>query len=419
MRAEGIVSPGERCIALTDEGSYLTALAREYKFRDILFDPPGILSRFCGLLHFGLLLIAAGVTEKAGLLESVLEMKEWCGPSMAISENPAAQLGAFLAAGAEQGYSRLVLLSDTELNYFAYRITQLVGLSVNAQGQGLQPFFGQNVEPPRLLREKCLVVVLRLKEGGSGLIGRAAELRNAGVPVVEMELDGAAGLAAEILRWEIATVLACVALGVNCFQSEDGHGNLAPMWEELQRVVSKDPSASTGERLREEGIALYAKGRTRRLISNLSLRDALKSFLEQHDAGGYVAICPFFQLSAENLKVMRLLRDCMTEALIVPVQISTGPRYLYALGKSYKRSPAKGIFIILTAEPDGDIAIPGAPYTFGELQLAFALAEWDALESAQKPVIRAHLFDGREKGVRHFADVAIQALAQIRSVSHD
>jgi len=107
----------------------------------------------------------------------------------------------------------------------------------------------------------------------------------------------------------------------------------------------------------------------------------------------------------------------VSEALVSPVQISTGPRYLYALGKIYKRGPAKGIFIILTAEPDDDIAIPVAAYTFGELQLAFALAEWDALENAQRPVIRGHLVDGRKRGLTDFADVARQALLQIRGFS--
>jgi hypothetical protein len=109
----------------------------------------------------------------------------------------------------------------------------------------------------------------------------------------------------------------------------------------------------------------------------------------------------------------------MTEALVVPVQISSGPRYLYALGKIYKSGPAKGIFIILAAEPDDDIANPGVLYTFGQLRLAFALTEWEALESMQKPVIRAHLFDGREKGLKHFADVAIQALAEKRGKSDE
>jgi transaldolase / glucose-6-phosphate isomerase len=92
------------------------------------------------------------------------------------------------------------------------------------------------------------------------------------------------------------------------------------------------------------------------------------------------------------------------------VQISSGPRYLYTLGKAYKEGPPNGIFMIVTAEPGEDVAIPGAGYTFGELQTAFALAEFGALEVPRKHAIRLHLTPGSEKGLKQLSDVVIQAL---------
>jgi hypothetical protein len=78
----------------------------------------------------------------------------------------------------------------------------------------------------------------------------------------------------------------------------------------------------------------------------------------------------------------------MRYALEMLVQVCTGPRYLHALGSVYKEGPPYGIVIVITAEPAEDVAIPGAHYTFGNLQLALALAEFEALERAQKHTTR-------------------------------
>jgi glucose-6-phosphate isomerase len=104
----------------------------------------------------------------------------------------------------------------------------------------------------------------------------------------------------------------------------------------------------------------------------------------------------------------------MRNTLGMPVQVSTGPRYLHSLGSAYKVGPPHGIFIVITAEPDEDVAIPGAEYTFGDLQLALALAEFEALGRAKKHAVRLHLSELGEKSLKQLADVVIQAVAQIR-----
>ena len=49
-------------------------------------------------------------------------------------------------------------------------------------------------------------------------------------------------------------------------------------------------------------ISLYAEGRSRRMISNLSLREALRTFLELRNQDSYIAILPFFKLIPEYVK---------------------------------------------------------------------------------------------------------------------
>ena len=115
----------------------------------------------------------------------------------------------------------------------------------------------------------------------------------------------------------------------------------------------------------------------------------------------------------EYIAILQDLRDRMRYALEMPVQVSSGPRYIHALGKMYKQGPANGIFIVVTAEPREDVAIPGAGYTFGQLHLALALTECEALENSWKPTVRLHLGQGAEKGLKPMRDIVIQAMAQI------
>jgi transaldolase/glucose-6-phosphate isomerase len=412
LRAAGVASPGEHFVALTEEGSYLATLARTYKFRDIFFDPPGICGRYSGLIHFSLLVTAICRVNRTQLLETIGAMKDACGPLVRMEENPAVVLASFLAAGEREGLNRLILLTGEELSYFAYRIAQLVGTSTSRNGRGLVPIFTQSSYALDILERKCLVVILTLRGQAKDQPDPSLQLRERGIPVLRIELESPMDFAAEIFKWEMATALACAALGVNCFQ-DDGQGDLGVAAARLESLVEKRESLLPPARIKEGGLFLYVVGRTRRLISGLSLRAAVQDFLELRNSDGYIAICPFFELTPGYLEVLRALQHRMRKILGMPIEVLAGPRYLYALGKTYKKDPGNGVFLILTAEPREDVAIPGAGYTFGELQLALGLAECDALEGHQKRTIRLHLSQGAENGLKQFSDIVIQALARI------
>lgn len=293
---------------------------------------------------------------------------------------------------------------------------QLVGTSTSDDDRGLIPIFEQSCYPIKTLQTKCLVVIFTLKDRVEGQPNQAAELRELGIPLVEIELAGVTDFVAEIFKWEIATALACVPLGLNPFREADNQSRLRIPTEPLENIANKRDSLLPVVRIRENGLALYMEGQTRRELSTLGLRDALRTFLELRNSDSYIAIFPFFKPSESDVNTLRTLRDFMSHTLEMPVQVSTGPRYLHALGTMYKDGPANGIFIILTAAPREDLAIPGAGYTFGELQLALALTECETLENYQQHVIRLHCDAGAEKGLLQFSDILKQALVRIRGV---
>jgi hypothetical protein len=59
-----------------------------------------------------------------------------------------------------------------------------------------------------------------------------------------------------------------------------------------------------------------------------------------------------------------------------------GPRYLHSTGQLHKGGPNTGVFVIVTADSDEDLLIPGEPYSFGVLEHAQAGGDFDSLARA-------------------------------------
>jgi len=57
-----------------------------------------------------------------------------------------------------------------------------------------------------------------------------------------------------------------------------------------------------------------------------------------------------------------------------------GPRYLHSTGQLHKGGPNSGVFVIVAAPAADDLAIPGAPYSFGVLESAQALGDFLSLD---------------------------------------
>jgi hypothetical protein len=69
------------------------------------------------------------------------------------------------------------------------------------------------------------------------------------------------------------------------------------------------------------------------------------------------------------------------------------------MGQLYKGGPASGMFLMITAEKPRDLPIPGAKYTFGQLEMAQALGDLESLGRLGKPALRLHLTEGVPAGL--------------------
>jgi hypothetical protein len=72
------------------------------------------------------------------------------------------------------------------------------------------------------------------------------------------------------------------------------------------------------------------------------------------------------------------------------------------------------MFLILTTEHKTDLPIPGRPFTFGQLETAQALGDYEALASHGRPALRLHLSKGVEAGLAALTAAVERALSAMQ-----
>ncbi|HZS71400.1 MAG TPA: hypothetical protein VFA13_06160 [Candidatus Acidoferrum sp.] len=414
LRALGVIKPGEQFIGVTEENSYLAEMGKSYRFREIFFDPPGITGRFSSLIHFDLLLAGVCGVEPARLEERARAMREACGPSAPEPSNPALQLAALLAATAHSPGSRLFLAAEPAMAPFLRCIGCVVGASTGKHRQGIVPLFCELGEDAELPVAGGALGIFALRGRNSAAFERARSIaaeRN--LPAVAIEIGDVESMGAELLKWNVAAVLACSLLGVYPFDEPDAARSRCAVQQVLERLSMRENIRLPAARVSEGGIELRAEGATRRQLSTLNLSAALGTFFDLRHADGYMAILGFLDSSVEVWSALAELRAKIEAEIGIPAQPALGPRYLHYFGQLLKGGPPRRIFLILTAAEERDIAVPGAGYSFGQLQGALALGEFEALHRQGESVIWLHFSRGFASGIRQL----LETLAGTRASS--
>jgi transaldolase / glucose-6-phosphate isomerase len=400
LKAQGTGDPGKCFVAVTEEDSYLSWLSRNYGFRATFLDSPGSKGRYSSLIHFGLLLSAIWNSDPQTLVSQALAMRDMCRQPEAAHKNPALGLAAFLAGGALDGSDKLLLLGTRSIRNLTYRIGQLVGASMCKERQGLLPVCDEAPRWLEIYRRGFTAAILAMRgDDDSEITEFEVVLRRAGLPTVSIEIDGPEELGAEVFKWEVATALACVPLNVNPFDEPDVQENRGRVSSILEILSSRRQFPARTARAREKGIELYAEGETRLQISTLNLSEALRTFLEAREADGYLAVIVYAANQPATNAALGRLREELASRLQIPVLLSSGTRYLRKFRASIQGWTIPGLFLILTTEPAEDIGIPGAGYTFGQLQLALALSDFESLELRHMLVMQLHFTQGLEQGL--------------------
>jgi len=396
--AEGHGNWGSRFVAITDPDTALHRRATAEGFRDVFVNPPDIGGRYSALSLFGMVPAALMGLDVDALLAGARSMEQACRQDRA-SENPGLALGALMSAAARAGRDKLTLWVPPELQSFGLWVEQLVAESTGKQGKGVIPITGETTDIQ--LRDDRIVVALSagaLRAPGLDRLGRED------VPHALLDMAGLTALGAEFLRWEVATATAGLLLEINPFdepnvqQAKDATRALLDRFRQQRQLPFPESHGSaSGARLTLTEPAVAALG-----------GNAADSFLQVVRPNDYVALLAYVPSDDERWEnALQTFRRNIAARTLTATSVGYGPRYLHSTGQLHKGGDSNGVFIVITAEAAEDLAIPGEPYSFGVLETAQALGDFQSLDRTGRRALFVQL-PRRDVGL--FENVAAQLL---------
>ena len=375
---------GSHFVAITDPGTSLEELANARGFRKTFHADPTIGGRYSVLTHFGLVPAALMGIDLERLLGSAAGMMRQCAADIDGSRNPGLVLGAILGQAAVEGRNKLTLLADESVAPFGAWLEQLVAESSGKLGKGILPVQGEQVAGPESYGTDRLFVYLR-RDGE--LDTTLKELQANGHPVLVFNLADTYDLGAEFYRWEVATAIACSVLGVNAFDQpdvQDAKDRTKAKILAYNQIGHFDEGQPLWEK---DGIKAYSTMR----LTGTGLENDLAAFIAATSHGDYVAINAYLPRNSEMKAALEELRFSVRTKTGCATTIGFGPRFLHSTGQLHKGGPASGLFLQITADPVQDLEIPGQGMSFGTLERAQALGDYEALKARGRRILRLNL----------------------------
>lgn len=375
---------GSRFIAITDANTDLHRRATEEAFRDVFVNPADIGGRYSALSFFGMVPAALIGADLDRIVSQARAMESACRTAAA-GDNPGLALGALMAAGAANGRDKMTLVLPPRLASLGLWVEQLVAESTGKDGKGVVPIAGETREAPIGADRVIVAVNVAGEQADAAYLARA---RAENAPIVELDLAEATAIGAEFLRWEIATAAAGWLLGINPFdepnvqQAKDATRALLDAYRASGRLPIPTPHGSVGGA---------------RLTLSRAADDALggapaDAFLDVLQPSDYVGLLAYLPPDDDDFaRALDEWRTAVARRRGRPTMFGYGPRYLHSTGQLHKGGANNGVFLVLTADPAEDLAIPGEPFSFGVLEMAQAVGDFQSLDRTGRRALHVHL----------------------------
>ncbi|WP_307816563.1 glucose-6-phosphate isomerase [Nocardioides limicola] len=366
--------PARRIVMVTDPGSPLHASATEAGHRVFEADPM-VGGRYSALTAFGLVPSGLAGVDLDRLLDEAASVRARLESDSA--ENPGVRLGALLGAAALHGVDKLVL-ADAGSPYpgLGDWVEQLVAESTGKEGRGIAPVVVESVSAPGFTPSSTDGVLVTY---GPDFVFDTVRPASGWGATVD------AGLGAQFLIWEYATVHASRLLGVNPFDQPDVESAKAAARELLDHAgTPADPAFVDGS------VAIH--GQPAWLGSADTVEDAVLALLAQLDSQrGYLAVQAYLP-STRDSRVAGT-RAALARRTGRPVTFGWGPRFLHSTGQYHKGGPHTGVFLQLTGLVEEELSIPGREFSFGDFIAAQAAGDAAVLTDQGRPVLRLQIAD--------------------------
>jgi len=396
---------GEQFVAITDPGTPLQRLAEEHRFRRVFTNPQDIGGRYSALSYFGLApAVVAGVD-----IDTLLERGSAMAEASRRPQGEALTLGAVLGELALAGRDKCTFVVSPSIASFGLWVEQLIAESTGKDGKGILPVAGEPLATPLQYGDDRLFVQVRLEADDNGEEDAAiGALIAEGFPAVIIELtEDEYDLGGEFFRWEFAVAVAGQVLGINPFDEpnvQESKDNTHRVLAELERTGELDVHDIDGH---PTPVVLTTAGRQASGDLGCVLRELLTGVAPPQ----YVAFTAYVRETDATDAAFDGMRQALVEGPHVATTLGYGPRFLHSTGQLHKGGPRTGVFVQVTQTDADDIAIPGRPFTFGQLKRAQAIGDFEALAAHGLPAVRVHVGDDVERGLRALRGALLEATA--------
>lgn len=393
--------------AITDPGSGLEDFAKSLNFRKIFLNDPNIGGRYSALSLFGIVPAALLGIDITALLDGADAMLEEI-KSPADTANTAALLGAAMGELALAGIDKISFITSPSLACFGPWVEQLIAESTGKEGKGVLPVEGEPVAAPDSYRSDRFFVYLRLQNEDPH---RSAfdELSKAGIPVAEIVLSSLNQIGAEFLRWEMATALSGVVLGIQPFDQPNVESAkiaaraMVKAYQESGSLPALNPVHA------DSGASVYGTvaGDSVEACFNQFVEESLKAIEKPVP---YISLQAYLTPGKQIEESLGLLRTALFNKYGVAVTVGFGPRFLHSTGQLHKGDAGNGVFIQFTADMAEDTPVPDNPgspdsgISFGILKMAQSLGDREALLGNNRKLLRIHYHTDPVTGISKLAN---------------
>ncbi len=388
---------GRHFIAITDPGTALERLGKENRFRHVFVNPPDVGGRFSALTLFGIVPAALIGVDVAKILKSAEAAAKFTLHEMDPAKNPASDLGISMAALAKLGRDKLTFVTTREWECFGDWAEQLVAESTGKEGMGVVPIPREKLAAPRAYGDDRYFVGI-VPAGPKGLVlkKKLAAFEKAGHPVFVCEVKDDYDLGAQFFLWEMATSVANAYFKTNPFDQP----NVQEAKDCAKRLLADvtpetNLSPETGKLvpgLRACGTAGVSK----------DMGKAWTAFWASVKKGDYVNLLAFVPDRPAVRKTLVQIQDTLRAKTGRAVVLGIGPRYLHSTGQLHKGGADNGVFLVVAspAHKKENLPVPGEKFSFGQLVLAQARGDFDALKGKGRRALYVELAELSDRNLK-------------------
>lgn len=388
--------PGKHFVAVTDNDTPLVKIAEDYKFRKVFINPSDVGGRYSVLSYFGLLPMALMGIDIKALLSNALQMKNSCDPYLPTMSNPGVSLGCLLGIAQRNGKDKVTFVISPSIQSFGFWVEQLLAESTGKEGKGIIPIQGETPgDPDAYGNDRIFIHIYLNSEIDSFQSKKISAIEKARHPVVRIGLPDKLALGGEFYRWEVATAIAGMLMGIDPFdqpnvaESKNNTNQLLSEWN--QKRVFDHPASELVTGSNE----LYPGRAAAHLLNQpySNVGSFVQQFISMAHRGDYIALLPYFLLTKESKKLLNEWRLELRNEHRIATTLLEGPRYLHSTGQLHKGGPATGLYVIMTREEKEQMPIPGEEYSFSVLHQAQVLGDFRSLNDKDRRVILLHFND--------------------------